>query len=183
MLRPEVLLTMGGGGGRSSGTIARALGMRVVDLPQPSSLDGVAANLRAVAKALGDTRRANPLITKLARLRAGTRGFGVDSVYLGHGGISQTPGSLGAQWMRTAGLAQRPLSGGKATLELLATNPPRLLLISNYRSGQMSQGQRWLSHPIAARTPSRRVTTDGRPWTCAGPLMIAEIERLRRILR
>lgn len=182
-LRPAVVLTMGGGGGRSSGAIARALGMRVVDLRQPSSLDGVAANLRTVAQAIGDTRRANPLITKLARLRASAPGVGIDSIYLGHGGISQSPGSLGAQWMRTAGLSQRPLPGGKATLELLATNPPKLLLVSNYRSGQMSQGQRWLTHPIVARTPSRRVTTDGRPWTCAGPLMIAEIERLRRTIR
>jgi iron complex transport system substrate-binding protein len=181
--RPDVVLTMGGGGGRSSGTIARALGMRVVDLPQPSSLDGVAANLRAMAGALGDASRANPLIAKLAQLRANSPRNGVDSIYLGHGGISQSPGSLGAQWMRTAGLLQRPLSGGKASLEVLATTPPKLLLISNYRSGQMSQGQRWLTHPIVSRTLSRRVTTDGRPWTCAGPLMIAEIERLRRLIR
>lgn len=182
-LRPDVVLTMGGGGGRSSGSIARALGMHVVDLPQPGTLDGVAANLRAVAGALGDLRRANPPIAKLDRLRASSPRIGIDSIYLGHGGISQSLGSLGTQWMRTAGLLQRPLSGGKASLEILAATPPKLLLISNYRSGQMSQGQRWLTHPLVTRTPSRRVITDGRPWTCAGPLMIAEIERLRRIIR
>ncbi len=182
-LRPDVVLTMGGSGGRSSGAIARALGMQVVDLPQPGSLDGIAANLRAVAGALGDPHRADALIAKLARLRANSPRSGIDSIYLGHGGISQSPASLGAQWMRTAGLVQRPLSGGKASLEVLATNPPKLLLMSDYRSGQMSQGQRWLAHPIVARTPSRKVTTDGRPWTCAGPLMIPEIERLRRLMR
>jgi iron complex transport system substrate-binding protein len=182
-LRPDVVLTMGSNGGRSSGAIARALGMRVVHLPQPSSLDEVAANLRIVAEALGDTRRADALIAKLARLRASSPRIGVDSIYLGHGGISQLLGSLGAQWMRTAGFAQRPLAGGKLSLEVLATNPPKLLLISDYRSSQMSQGERWLTHPIVARTPARRMTTDGRPWTCAGPLMIAEIERLRRVMR
>jgi iron complex transport system substrate-binding protein len=182
-LHPDVVLTMGGGGGRSSGAIARALGMQVVDLPQPGSLDGIAANLRAVAGALGDSHRADALIARLARLRASLPRTGIDSIYLGHGGISQSPGSLGAQWMRTAGLVQRPLSGGKASLEMLATNLPKLLLISDYRSGQMSQGQRWLTHPIVARTPSRKVTTDGRPWTCAGPLMIPEIERLRRVTK
>ena len=85
--------------------------------------------------------------------------------------------------MRTAGLIQRALSGGKTTLEMLAINPPKLLLISNYRANQLSNGERWLTHPIVAHTPSRRVITDGRPWTCSGPLMIAEIERLRSVLR
>ena len=182
-LRPDVVLTMGGGGGRSSGAIARALGMRVVDLPQPTSLDGVTANLRAVAGALGDPHRADPLTAKLARLRATSPRIGVDSIYLGHGGMSQSPGSLGAQWMRTAGLQQRALSGGKASLETLVTKPSKLLLTSNYRANQMSQGQRWLTHPLLSRTPSRRDTTDGRLWTCAGPLMIAEVERLRRMLK
>ena len=183
-LSPDLVLTMGSSGGRSSGSIARALGMHVVDLPQPGSLDEVATNLRTVAQVLGDTRRADALIAKLARLRATSPRTGVDSIYLGHGGISQSPSSsLGAQWMRTAGLVQRPLSGGKASLEILATSPPKLLLISNYRSGQMSQGQYWLTHPIVARTPSRRITTDGRPWTCAGPLMIPEIERLRQVVK
>ncbi len=182
-LHPDVVLILGGSGGRSSGAIARALGMRVVALPQPGSLDGVAVNLRTVAGALGDPHRADALIAELARLRANSPRIGVDSIYLGHGGISQSTGSLGAQWMRTAGLVQRPLSGGKTSLEVLAINPPKLLLISNYRSSQISQGQRWLTHPIVARTPSRRVTTDGRPWTCAGPLMMGEVERLHRVIR
>jgi hypothetical protein len=26
----------------------------------------------------------------------------------------------------------------------------------------------------------RSIATDGRPWTCMGPLLIGEIERLRR---
>ena len=44
--------------------------------------------------------------------------------------------------------------------------------------------RRMLSEVIAwvadARMPSRIVSTDGRRWTCAGPLLIDEIERLRR---
>ena len=63
----------------------------------------------------------------------------------------------------------------------MLTNPPKVLIRSNYRSGQMSAGERWLDNPIIRRSPSRKVVTDGRPWTCMGPLMIAEIERLRSV--
>ena len=100
-----------------------------------------------------------------------------------HNQDRQSPESLGAQWMALAGLRQRPLEGGRASLEAMATNPPNILLASNYRSGQLSQGQRWLDHPLIARLPSRRMATDGRAWTCGGPMMIGEIERLRRLVR
>lgn len=180
-LRPSVVLTMGGGG-RSSAAIARALGMRVLDLPQPASVADVGANLVRVAGALGDLRRATPWLKRIATLEAGAP-KARDAIYLGHGGLSQSPESLGAKWMALAGLRQRPLAGGRASLEAMVTNPPNILLASNYRSGQLSQGQRWLDHPLIARLASRRLATDGRAWTCGGPMMIGEIERLRRLVR
>jgi iron complex transport system substrate-binding protein len=81
--------------------------------------------------------------------------------------------------MALAGLRQRALPGGRATLETLATRPPQVLLRSTYRRGQQSLGQRWLDHPLIRRTTARAIDSDGRPWTCAGPLMLSEIERLR----
>lgn len=179
--RPTVVLTMGGGG-RSSAAIARALGLTVIDLPQPATMADVGANLTRVAIALGDRARAEPWIARLAVLqsRPPTQR---DAIYLGHGGLSQSPGSLGATWMALAGLRQRSLPAGRATLETLATRPPQVLLLSNYRSNQLSNGQRWLAHPLLAQIKSRRLVTDGRAWTCGGPMMIAEIERLRRLVR
>jgi iron complex transport system substrate-binding protein len=64
----------------------------------------------------------------------------------------------------------------------LATRPPAVLLRSAYRRGERSLGQSWLDHPLAKPKQSRIVTVDGRPWTCAGPLMLGEVERLRRML-
>ena len=180
--RPSVVLTMGGGGGRSSGAIARAMGMRVVDLVQPATLDDVANNLRQVAGLLGESARASPWIARLSRLRS-TPPAPRDAIWLGGGGLTLSPGSLGARWLSLAGLQQRSLPGGRATLEALATRPPAVLVTSTYRAGQMSQGQRWLAHPLIARLSSRRIITDGRRWTCAGPLLIEEIERLRRVAR
>jgi iron complex transport system substrate-binding protein len=180
--RPTLVLTMGGGG-RSSGRIARSMGMRVVDLSAPTSLDGVAATLSTVGAALGDRHRADPLLARLAALRRSAPAATLDAIWLGGGGLSLSADGLGAQWLALAGLRQRSLPGGRASLETLVTSPPKLLVESNYRAAQMSLGQRWLAHPLLSRLPSRRVATDGRRWTCAGPLLIDEIERLRRVAR
>jgi iron complex transport system substrate-binding protein len=45
----------------------------------------------------------------------------------------------------------------------------------------MSSGTQWLKNPIVRRAGARQIVTDGRPWTCLGPLMIPEIERLQRL--
>ena len=178
---PTLIMTMGGGG-RSSGSIAAALHLKVLQLPQPTTIDEVADNMIRVAVALGEPARALPWQQRLARLKQG-KPPARDAVWIGGGGSSLAPGSLGEQWLRLAGLRQRPLPGGRATLEELLTRPPRILVVSDYRSGQMSRGRRWLDHPLLARLPSRRIATDGRRWTCAGPLMIDEIERLARAVR
>ena len=41
--------------------------------------------------------------------------------------------------------------------------------------------QAWLKHPLARKARAKTVWTDGRPWTCMGPLMLSEIERLRKV--
>lgn len=175
--RPSLLLTMGGGG-RATAMIARHMGLRTVDLPFPSTIDDVERNLMRVAAALGDARRAAPWRQKLAALRR-LQGQVVDAIFLGSGGNSVGTASLEAQWMRLAGLRQRSLPGGRAGLELLATRPPAVLLRSSYRRNERSLGQSWLDHPLAKPKQSHMVVIDGRPWTCAGPLMVGEISRLR----
>ena len=85
--------------------------------------------------------------------------------------------------MALAGLRQRPLRGDRVSLETLIVTPPAVLLRSDYRSGQYSGEQRWLAHPAARRVRgARNVATDGRRWTCMGPLLIGEVERLREAL-
>ena len=139
------------------------------------------SNLRKVAAALGNPARAEPWLRRLAALRrdAPRRASWTRSGSPAAGSASR-PNSLGAQWLRLAGLRQRPLPGGRATLETLLTNPPKVLIKSDYRSDEMSGGERWLAHPIV-RHAGRAANRDGRTaWTCIGPLMIPEIERLRK---
>ena len=175
--RPTLLLTSSGGG-RATSLIAGRLGIRTLTLGYPASIAEVEANMVRVATALGDARRADGWRRRLARLQCNPPPQH-DAIFLGGGGNSLSAGSLGAQWMGLAGLRQRNLPGGRATLETLATSPPHILLRSTYRRHQPSLGQRWLDHPLARRSAARTIATDGRPWTCAGPLMVDEIERLR----
>lgn len=180
--RPTLILTMGGGG-RATALIAGRLGMRVLDLPFPSSLDDLERQAVAVATALGDGRRAEPLRRALAQLRSERPRRVRDAAFLSGGGLSVPAGSLAAEWMELAGARQRSLPGNRLDLETLATNPPKLLIQSNYRSGQTSRDQAWLRHPLVRRLSGRTIMTDGRPWTCAGLPMIAEVRRLRERMR
>ena len=181
-VRPTLLLTMGGGG-RSSGLLARRMGITAIDLPYPASIVDVAGNMRRVAAALGDARRADAWLARLKTLELTTPQRQRDAIWVSGGGISLSPGSPAAQWMALAGLKQRQLPGGRAELETLLVAPPTVLVRSDYRRGQMSQGVRWFDHPIVKRLASRTVATDGRAWTCGGPLMLDEIQRLRRAVR
>ncbi|MEO6361145.1 MAG: hypothetical protein ABIO43_11330 [Sphingomicrobium sp.] len=177
--RPTVLLTMGGGG-RATSLIARRMGIRAVDLVPPSSVQDVATNLRTVAAALGQPQRARLWLKRLAELRRTNPPRAREAIYLGGGGRSISEGSPDIEWLRLAGFRQRPLPGGRASLETLLVHPPEVLIESNYRKGPASSGTAWLNHPIVRRTKARRLSADGRVWTCMGPLMIFEIERLRK---
>lgn len=180
--RPKVVLTMGGAG-RASSLIARRLGIRAVDLRPVSEIGDVGYNLRTVASTLGDPARADPWLQRLARLRASAPRQSIDTIWVGGSGLTFGVPSIGADWMRLAGLRQRSLGGDRVSLETLLVSPPRMLLQSSYRSNQMSWGTEWLRHPIVRRAQSQRATVDGRAWTCMGPLVIPEIERLRASLR
>ena len=179
--RPNLIFTMGGGGGRATAAIAARLRLKVVDLPYPASLADVRRQGSIVAAALGRPGRARPLLSSLATLERNRPIRSADAAYLGGGGNSTSPGSLGAEWLALAGYRQRPLPNNRLTHELLATNPPRWLIKAEYRSGQWSRGQGWLAHPLVRRLENRMIWTDGRAWTCGGLPMIAEVQRLRRM--
>ncbi|HEX9965684.1 MAG TPA: ABC transporter substrate-binding protein [Allosphingosinicella sp.] len=177
--RPDLVLTMGGGA-RDRGRIAQRLGIPILDLPYPQSLEDIEAAVRKVAGALGRGRAGAALLARIARLKAGRPPRSADAIWLGGGGRTVAAASLAAQWMALAGLRQRPVAGDRVSLEQLLVRPPAVLLRSDYRQGQYSGEQRWLSHPLARRARGgRNLVTDGRPWTCLGPAMVDEIERLR----
>ena len=179
-LRPDLVLTMGGGA-RDRGRIAGRMGIRIVDLPFAQSLADVEQGIRQVAAALGRPQAGAAWLRRIAALRATAPPARLDALWLGGGGRTVSPQGLEAQWMALAGLRQRAMRGDRVSLETLIVDPPRILLRSDYREGQYSGAQRWLSHPVARRARgSRQLATDGRRWTCMGPLLVDEIARLRR---
>jgi iron complex transport system substrate-binding protein len=180
--RPDLVLAMGGGA-RDRLRIAERLGIRTLDLPFAESLDDVEQSIRTVAIALGRQARGEALVARIRALRSTAPAQATDTIWLGGGGRTVAAGGLEAQWMRLAGLDQRPLQGDRVSLEQLAARPPAVLLRSDYRAGQFSASQRWLGHPLAAAAEgSRSLPTEGRRWTCMGPPMIDEIVRLRQAL-
>ncbi len=182
-LRPDLVLTMGGGG-RDRLRIAGRLGIKTLDLPFASSLDDVEAGISSVAAALGRHAAGAALVSRMRALRRSAPPGRLDTIWLGGGGRTVSANGPEAQWMALAGMRQRPLTGDRVSLEELLVRPPRILLRSDYRQGQYSGEQRWLTHPLARRPrQSRNLATDGRRWTCMGPLLVDEILRLRRELQ
>lgn len=179
--RPDLVLTMGGAG-RDRLRIAERLGIQTLDLPYAMSLADVGANIGRVAAAMGRPAEGARMLRRMAALVRQRPAAPTDAIWLGGGGRTAAPSGLTAQWMRLAGFAQRAIPGDRVSLETLLTRPPAILLRSDYRQGQFSGQQRWLGHPLARRPiNSRTVVTDGRRWTCLGPMMIDEIARLRRL--
>ncbi|HEY9552050.1 MAG TPA: hypothetical protein VIR62_00400 [Allosphingosinicella sp.] len=178
--RPDLVLTMGGGA-RDWVGIAEQLDIATLDLPFPQGIEDIEASISAVARALGREGQGRRLIARIDHLQRSRPKRQHDTVWLGGGGRSVASKGLAAQWMALAGFRQRPLKGDRISLEQLLIRPPQILLRSDYRQGQYSGEQRWLNHPLAKGTErSRTIITDGRPWTCMGPLMLDEIRRLRQ---
>jgi len=179
-LAPDLILDMGSGA-RDSARIAHRLGTRILNLPFPTTVDDVMKSIALAAVALDRQDEGLTLLVRLARLRRSAPRTRVDAVWLGGGGRSLSVPGLGAQWMALAGFAQRRLPGDRLTLEQFLADPPSLLLVSSYRASEYSMEQQWLDHRVLRRNANvGRIVTDGRRWTCMGPLMIDEIARLRK---
>jgi iron complex transport system substrate-binding protein len=180
-LRPDLVLTMGGGA-RDRVRIAQRLGIRTLDLPYPQSLADIERGVSDVARALGRERSGAAALARIGRLRRTRPAAPADTIWLGGGGRNVAATGLAAEWMALAGLRQRPVAGDRVSLEQLLVRPPAIVLRSDYRGGQVSSEQRWLSHPLARRVrEARSLVTDGRLWTCMGPALAGEIERLRAL--
>jgi len=177
-LAPDLILTMGTGG-RDAARLATRIGARLIDLPMPSDIPALAANIGAVATALVRPAAADALLSPLSALHP-PAGPAIDAVFLsGSGG---GPGPLASALLAAAGIRVRPAPAG---LEQLIADPPAVLIRSDYRARQTSAIARWLRHPAFRRldAATRTIVTDGRVWTCAGPAAIAEAARIGRLAR
>jgi iron complex transport system substrate-binding protein len=173
--RPDLIVTMGGSG-RDTAALAAAIGARLVDLPFPARFDDVLTGITMLADALGRRDRGAALIARIRAFAASAPRNRTPAIFIDSGGRSLTQNGAGAEWLAMAGLHQLTLAGDRLDREQLLRLPPLTLVVSNYRADQYSRSA---LVPIR-RVRDHRVATDGRRWTCMGPSLIPEIERLRR---
>ena len=174
-----------GGGARDRLRIAERLGIATLDLPFAQSLADVEREHQAAgaARSAGARGGRGAAAADGRAERAARRRRGVDTIWLGGGGRTV---SARRAWRRSGwrwpACASAPLQGDRVSLETLivaaARDPAaqRLSRRANIRASSAGSPIRWR----AGARGSRTLATDGRRWTCMGPLLIDEIERLRR---
>ena len=178
--RPTLIVTMGGIA-RDRERLAHAIGAEILILPFPQSLDDIEASVRQLAAALQRKRQGERIVAAMQAVRRTEPERAITGFMLSGGGFTQSSGSLGSQWMALAGIEVPPGTGPRIAAERLAYDPPEMILRSIYRPGQTALRNSWPGFRMIGGKPDiRQVVTDGRLWTCAGPLLVAEIVRLRR---
>lgn len=182
-LAPDLVLT-GGGSDRYARELAARMGVRTLDVPPPTTVAEIRANILAVADALGRHEAGRALQAWFDAELGSEPSARRTALLLGGGGITAGADGVGAALLRHAGLVQQAVPAGQVSLERLLANPPQIIVQTSYRSRQQSLGQAWLAHPALKALPqtTRVITVDGRPWTCMGPLVAPEIARLRGLL-
>lgn len=158
--RPEVVVRYWGGDDRLLADLSRR-GVLVVRLDDATSFDGVRANVRRVAAAVGAGPEGEGLIADMNRRLAASRGAwrGAGALYLTSGGATAGGGTLIDAMMRAAGLTN--LAGGRGfhsiRLEALVLAPPTLVVLGFFEAAALA-AQHWGPgrHQALRRLAARR---------------------------
>ena len=93
-----------------------------------------------------------------------------------------SPQTAAAQWLGYAGVRPVLAAPGLSRVEQVVTSNAPIILRSRYDAGSYSQAASYLDHPLVKRAGRLQIAVDGRRFTCSGPLLLDEIERLKRRL-
>jgi iron complex transport system substrate-binding protein len=193
-LRPDLVI---GGQYSAPDTIAllRRLGQRVEVMQLANSIGGVRAGMRWVGALVGESEKAEAMVTdfdrRLAAVRAGI-GDGPRPVlaFYNTSGYTAEPGTLADDVIRAAGfenLAGRmnlPL-GGRLNLELLLLQRIDALIVVDTEGTSVSRAVDTVTHPVLARLARDKphAAIPGRLWTCETPFVAEAAERLAALRR
>lgn len=183
--RPDVVIA-----GRFTGTATVALldrlEYRVVTIEPATTVDEIARNLRIVARAIGQSARAEQLVaTMQARLESTQASPRRDAVVVRPGGFTVGSGTLADALLAHAGLdnvaARQGLDRwGSLSVETLLRSDPDLIVVTAYRTEEASLANAYFSHPalraLAARVPV--VTVPARYWACGLPASLDSLDLL-----
>ena len=159
--RPQVVVREWGGGP----ALVRRLqtqGVAVVGIEDAADFDGVRANVRRVAAALGQPGRGEALIASMDGALAAASGAwrGRRGLYLTPGGFTAGRGTLIGAMLQAAGMSDAASAPGfaPAPLESLVLHPPDAVVLGFFDKASAST-QHWslASHPALARTLKGRI--------------------------
>lgn len=173
--------------------MAKAHHIPVVQVGLIADFDGIRAQVRTVAAALGESAKGEDLLADMdRRLAAAAPGDGrrPTALSLAPGAFTSGAGTLTAAVMRAAGLANYPEAKGMTgygylTVEGIVADPPDLLITGAPSPGRgvkdrPSLAGALISHPALARAipPDRRPALDENLLGCGGPYTAAAVEAL-----
>jgi iron complex transport system substrate-binding protein len=142
---PQVVVAYWGGDPRLSALLARR-GVTVVKIDEASSFDGVRANVRRVAAALGEPGRGQAVIARMDAQLAAARGAwgGRRALYLTPSGFTAGPGTMVDAILTAAGLKDVAAHGGYAPvpLEHLVSDPPSAMVLGFFDAFGIAE-QQW----------------------------------------
>jgi iron complex transport system substrate-binding protein len=175
-LHPDLVLA-GDYGAQTVVAGLRSRGIKVVQVTEPRDFAAVAAEVTAVAQALGQPARGAVLIAtmhaRLADIPAARRG---SAVFWEARGYSAGPGSFGDAVLRAAGYRNAG-TGGEMGVEALAAHPPDIL-ITTAAPAYPSLATDMLWHPALRHL--RRAGVAPALMACAGPWSAGAVEALAR---
>lgn len=190
-LRPDLVIA-GAFTTRSAVGMLKRVGIPVLELGLPADFDGVRAQIRTVAKALGHPERGEALVADLdARLaEAKPAPRPLRALVMRPNGFTVAPGSLGDAVIQAAGLVNVAAEigrdrSGQVPLEAAAFAQADLIVLDDSSAGTPSLADALLHHPVLERLrrEGRTVSIPNRLWNCPGPQVAEVVKRLAEAAR
>ncbi|GAB6845882.1 iron complex transport system substrate-binding protein [Methylorubrum rhodinum] len=185
-LRPDLVIA-GAFTTRATVGMLKRVGAPVLELGVPTDLDGVRAQIRQVAEALGHPERGEAMVADLdARLGAITPApRPLRALVMRPNAFTVAPGGLGDALIRAAGLVNVAAEIGRdrfgqVPLEAAALANADLIVVDEGAPGLPSLADTLLHHPVfrALAAKGRTVAIPNRFWTCPGPQVAEVVARL-----
>lgn len=181
-LKPDLVIA-GAFTTRTTVGMLKRVGAPVLELGVPADLDGVRAQIRQVATALGHPERGEAMVAALdARLATVVPAKQpLRALVMRPNAFTVAPGGLGDALIRAAGLVNVAAEIGRdrfgqVPLEAAALANPDLIVVDEGAPGSPSLADTLLHHPVfrALARAYRTVNIPNRLWTCPGP-QVAEV--------
>ncbi len=187
-LKPDLVIA-GAYTTRSTVALLKRVGVAVREFGVPSNLAEMRAQIRDMAKLLGEPERGEALIAqieaRLAALADRPRPAHPRAIVLRPNGFTTGRGSLVDEILTAAGLTNLAAelgidNYGQIALETVALGKADILILNTTPDGPPSLAHEILHHPVLARLGDRLklVALPSKLWTCAGPAVIDAIELL-----